>query len=115
MSKIMLKSLCSALDITSTGIKTAVALTKTPFLGGQGRSGVLVQDVKVGGAGSIAIQGHNSVDNVAPASGDAGWFTIVTLNSGTKLSQEIELPRFIRPNVLVAGTGTLTIDIDGIQ
>lgn len=115
MSKVMYKKLATALDITATGAKTPVALTATPFLGGQGRSGLLSLQAAVGGSGSIKVQGNDSVEATVPAEADAGWYDIVTLTSASQLEQEIEFPRYIRLNVATAGTGTLSATLHGTQ
>jgi hypothetical protein len=117
MSKIMRKVLANALSITATGIQAPIKLDDTPFMGGKGRSGYLVLQAAVGGSGSIKVQGHNGTTNGTdtPAEGDSGWYDIATLTSASPLSQEIELPLYIRTNVGVVGTGTITAWLDGVQ
>jgi len=115
MSKVNLIALASALSITATAIQAGIKLNKTPLLGGQGWSASLENQAPVGGAGVVLIQGHDQVGGSVPASGDAGWYTIATLNAAAPLVQEIELPNFIRTNVSVIGTGTVTINLYGVQ
>ena len=109
-----LLSLAAALSITATGIQTAQRLNKTPFLGGQGRNALLHLQAAVGGAGVIKVQGHDSPSATAPASGDSGWYDVVTLNSASPLEQELQdLPAWIRLNITTAGTGTITANLVG--
>ena len=109
-------NLSSALTLTGLSIGTPVRLGKTPLLGGDGREGVLSQDAAIGGAGTVLIQGHPSQSATAPGSGDAGWYTIATLTSASRLVQELaDLPSWIRPNVTVIGTGTVTLTLAGVQ
>jgi hypothetical protein len=117
MSKVMRKALATALSITATDIQAPIKLDDTPFMGGKGRSGYLGLQAAVGGSGSIKVQGHNGDENGTsePAEDDSGWFDIVTLTSASPLSQEIELPLYIRTNVTVVGTGTITAWLDGVQ
>lgn len=108
--------IANALSVTSTGIGTAVRLGKTPLLGGHGREGILHLDAPVGGSGVVAIQGHPSREAKEPASGDAGWTTLLTLNASSTRVQEIkDLPGWIRPNVTTVGTGTVTVSLEGVQ
>lgn len=115
MSKVNIIDLAVALDLTTTGAQAGRKLNKTPHLGGQGWSASLEVQSPIGGAGVVLIQGHDQVGGDVPASGDAGWYTIVTLNASSQLMQEIELPNFIRTNKSVAGTGTATIKLYGVQ
>lgn len=109
-------NIASAASITATGPSAGVRLAKTPLLGGFGREGILLLDAPIGGSGVIAIQGNPSRSATAPASGDAGWATLVTLNSASPLTQELaDLPCWIRYNVTTAGTGTVTISLEGVQ
>lgn len=111
-----LLKIASGLSLTATGASTAYRLAQTPLLGGEGREGKLTLDTAVGGSGVVAVQGHPSTSATAPASGDAGWTTILTLNSSSSLFQEIlDLPKWIRLNVTTAGTGTLTATLEGVQ
>lgn len=116
MSKVMYKRQ-TAIDATATGAKTPLALTETPFLGGQGRSGLFELDAAIGGSGVVSLQGHDGVGNEVPASGDAGWFNIVTgiVAANGVARQEIEFPRFFRVNVTTAGTGTFGYTLHGTQ
>lgn len=116
MSKVMTKRQ-TGIDVTATGAKTAVPLTETPFLGGQGRSIIFEADAAIGGSGVYSLQGHDGVDNAAPDDGDSGWYNIVTgLNAAAGVvRQEIEAPRFFRVNVTTAGTGTLAYTLTGVQ
>ena len=108
--------LATAASITATGAGAAVRLNKTPLLGGQGREGILRLDAAVGGSGSIDIEGHASTGATAPGAADAGWAKLVTLTSASPLSQELaDLPCWIRHNVKTAGTGAVTITLEGVQ
>lgn len=112
MSKLKIKSLAAALDITALGAQAGIRLNKTPFLGGSGGSAILDIQAAPAGGGVIAIQGSNLVQEAVPASGDASWATIATINAAAPLRQEIELPAFIRTNVTTVGTGTLTANLE---
>ena len=108
------RNLCTALSITATGAQPGIRLNTTPLHGGFGREGMLQLAAAVGGSGTVLIQGHPSPLSTLPASGDAAWSTILTLTSASKLRQEIpDLPYWIRVNVSVVGTGTVTIDLEG--
>lgn len=109
----MIKNI-AAVAIAVVDISPAVEMNESPFLGGYGHNAILRQSAPIGGAGSVAIQGSNELDE--PAEGDASWTTITTLNSGTAPAQEIELYRWMRVNVLVAGTAaTTTFLVEGVQ
>ncbi|NII54395.1 hypothetical protein [Luteibacter sp. SG786] len=107
--------LATALDITATGIGAGIRCNKTPFLGGQGRNALLINNAAVGGSGVVKIQGNPSNSATAPASGDSGWTDIVSLTATSPLEQEIVLPNWIRVNVTTLGTGTVTIMLEGVQ
>lgn len=113
MSKVMLLSLASALDITATGAQAAKLLNVTPFVGGRGRSAILSLAGAVGGSGVVKIQGASTDIHTTPGTSD--WSDIVSLTSASPLTQEIELPQWIRVNVTTAGTGTVTINCEGVQ
>ena len=115
MSKQMILPLASALSITATAIQTPLRCNTTPFQGGQGKSAILSLNAAVGGSGVVKVQGNPSPSSTAPASGDAGWVDIVSLSASSDLQQEIELPCWIRTNVTTAGTGTVTIKLEGVQ
>lgn len=112
----MLKTLAAALSITGTAIQAGIKLNESPFLGGQGRNGIVTLDAPIGGAGVVKIQGHNGdATKGIPASGDAGWTDILSLTAASPLEQEIALPLFIRTNITTLGTGTVTIKLKGVQ
>lgn len=111
----MLKNLANALSITGTAIQAGVALNTTPFNGGFNKTTILVLDAPVGGAGVVKIQGSPLVQTTVPASGDVSWVDIVSLTSASLLQQEITMPNFIRTNITTLGTGTVTINLRGIQ
>ena len=122
MSKKMLKTIANALSITAlTPAAPTIPLNETPFLGGQGRSAMLLLNAAVGGSGVVSIQGNPGVVSAdgmqvsAPVFASAGWTDIAVLNSGSILQQEIELPAYIRANVTTIGTGTVTIALEGVQ
>lgn len=109
-----IRNLCTALSITSTGAQAGIRLNRSPQGGGSGREGIIQLAAAIGGAGVVLIQGHPSPNREVPASGDADWATLLTLNASSKLRQELaELPYHIRVNVSVIGTGTVTIDLEG--
>lgn len=109
-----IKTLATALSITATGAGDAVRLNVTPFNGGHGREALLHMQAPVGGAGVIRLEGHAKAGAGAPAAGDAGWYTVATLNSTSPLLQEIpDLPAWVRLNVATAGTGTITVKLEG--
>ncbi len=116
MSKIMHRKLATALSITATAIGAAQKFNTTPFLGdrsGGRRSMTMTLAAPVGGAGVVLIQGNDAIDS--PASGDAGWTTITTLNSASATRQEIEIWPWMRTNITTLGTGTIDIDLKGVQ
>jgi len=115
MSKVMLKSLAAALDITATGAQAAVLLSKTPFVGGRGRSAIVDLNAAIGGSGVVKLQGSTNDIHTTPGTSDPSWTDIVSLTSASPLQQEIELPQWIRVNVTTAGTGTATINLEGVQ
>lgn len=115
MSKHMILNLASALSITATGIQAPIRCNTTPFQGGQGKSAVVDLDVVPAGGGVVKIQGHPAIGATAPAAGDAGWVDIVSLTASSPLTQEIELPSWIRVNVTTVGTGAITINLEGVQ
>lgn len=86
-----------------------VSLGKTPLLGGQGRNGIA--HVAVPAAG-VMLQGHDSGSSTAPASGDAGWYNLLTTTTTSAKVLEIVLPRWIRRG---AAGGTDPITIEGVQ
>lgn len=108
--------IASALDLTGTGPAGPVRLGKTPLLGGHGREGILILESAIGGSGVVKIQGHPSRSHTAPADDDAGWVDVLSLNSASSRVQEIaDLPAWVRANVTTAGTGTATINLEGVQ
>lgn len=92
---------------------TPIRLDETPFNGGFGREAILNQSAAIGGSGVVKIQGHPSLERTAPGNTDTGWTTILTLNSGTRLRNEIELPVWIRVLVDTAGTGSAFFSLEG--
>lgn len=115
MSKAMTLALATALDITSTGAQTPILCNKSPFAGGQGKNAFLALKAAIGGSGVVKIQGNPTAGPTAPGSSDANWTDIVSLTSASDLRQEIEVPLWIRVNVTTAGTGTATLDLEGVQ
>lgn len=116
----MKKVLSASLAVATPAIGAAIAMNATPFLGGggagggtDGRNALLHFSAPVGGAGVVLIQGHDGIDT--PASGDAGWFTIRTQNAAATTTSEILLPRWLRLNITVAGTGTPEVWLEGVQ
>lgn len=120
MSKKMIKALATALSITATAIQSPIKMNESPFLAGGGlgagagaRNAIMTMPAAVGGAGVILVQGHDATD--LPTQGDAGWYTIATLNAASALLQEIELARWMRTNITTLGTGTITVQLEGVQ
>lgn len=116
----MKKNLSASLAVATVAVGAAIQLNETPFMGGggngggtDGRNALLHFSAPVGGSGVVLIQGHDGVDQ--PASGDSGWFTIHTQNAAAAQTTEIRLPRWIRLNVTVAGTGTPNVWLEGVQ
>lgn len=124
MSKKMTKRLANAVTVTATAIQAGKSFNESPLLGGGGSGGTAggarnallnIQNGPLGGAAVVLVQGHDSTDSVAPASGDAGWYTLATLNAASPAEQEIEIAPWMRTNVTTLGTGTMTIDVVGVQ
>lgn len=112
----MLKKFADNLALTATAIGTAQKMNATPFLGNQGdgkRTAILRLSAAPGGAAVLKIQGHDATDT--PASADAGWYDIKTLISTSELAQEIQLSRWMRTNITTLGTGTIDVDLEGVQ
>jgi len=107
--------LATALSITATGQQTPINLTTSPFQGGQNKNAVLFLQNAIAGGGVVTIQGNPLIQPNAPASGDANWFTIATLNAASLPQQEILLPPWIAVNVTTAGTGTVSVGLLGVQ
>jgi hypothetical protein len=93
----------------------AVALNKTPLLGGQGREGKLSLPNGGLGTGVVQIQGApRPVAGGVPANGD--YTTITTLNSSSAPMVEIaDLPDFIRANVTTAPPAATSLILEGVQ
>jgi hypothetical protein len=111
----MLLTLANALAITATGAGTPVLLHVTPFEGGQHKNALLILNAAIAGGGVISIDGNPNAGPTAPVTADPNWASIVVLNAASPLEQEIELPLWIRVNVTTAGTGTVTLQLEGIQ
>jgi len=111
----MLLPLATAVDLTAVAAGAGVRCNVSPFLGGQGHNALLINNAAIGGSGVVKIQGHDSSASTAPASGDSGWYDIVSLNAAAPLEQEIVLSNWMRANVTTAGTGTASIQLEGIQ
>lgn len=99
----------ATMTITMPADTSIVSLGKTPLLGGQGRNGIA--HVQTPAAG-VMIQGHDAPGNSAPASGDSGWYNLLTMATTSAKQQEIVLPRWIRRG---AAGGTDPIVIEGVQ
>ena len=99
----------ATMTITLPADTSIVSLGKTPLLGGQGRNGIAHIGVPAAG---VMLQGHDLGGNTAPASGDAGWYTLLTTATTSAKVQEIVLPRWIRRG---AAGGTDPIVIEGVQ
>jgi len=99
----------ATMTITMPADTTIVSLGKTPLLGGQGRNGIA--HIATPAAG-VMLQGNDKGGNTAPASDDAGWYTLLTTATTSANQQEIVLPRWIRRG---AAGGTDPIVIEGVQ
>lgn len=105
-------------DVTTVNAGAAVALRKTPLLGGEGREGKysiptlpLTSTVKVQGAPATASGG-------IPASNDPNWADLLTITSSSSQAGEIpDLPEYIRysTTVLDADGPTVAIYLEGVQ
>lgn len=93
----------------------AVALNKTPLLGGQGREGKLSLPNGGLGSGVVQLQGApKTATGAAPANGD--YTTIMTLNSSTAAMVEVlDLPDYIRANVTTAPAAATNLVLEGVQ
>ena len=111
----MLKALATNLPITATGQQPGIALTVSPFLGGRNHNALLRLENAIAGGGVISIDGSGLIQPTAPANADASWASIVVLNAASPIEQEIQLPYWIRVNITTLGTGTVSIDLQGIQ
>ena|SRR5271156_6192694 len=112
---IMLQQLATALSITATGQQTPVDMTTSPFQGGQNKNAILLLQNAIAGGGVVTIQGNPLIQPNAPASGDANWFTIATLNAASLPQQEIVLAQWMAVNITTVGTGTVSIALLGVQ
>lgn len=115
MQNTMLLALCSALDITATGAQDGIAMNVSPFKGGYDHNAILVLQNAIAGGGVVKVQGNPTIQPNAPASDDANWSDIATLQAGSPILQEIELPPWIRVNVTTVGTGTASLSLLGVQ
>lgn len=109
----MIKTLAAAVALATPASTDPVEMNESPFLGGQGHNAILRQSAAIGGAGEVLIEGNDSIDE--PAADDEGWSTITTLTAASLLANEIELSRWMRVTVNVAGTGTPTFLLEGVQ
>lgn len=122
MSKKMVKVIAAAVNTGAVAAQTGIKLNETPFMGGGGSGGTagglrnaILHSTNLPPAGAtVLIQGHDAIDG-PPASGDAGWYTLATLNSTSPQRQEIELPRWIRTNVTVLTAGSYSGQLEGVQ
>lgn len=90
-----------------------IALDKTPLLGGEGREGLAHLGDNLAVTSGVLLQGHPGLaSGAAPATGDAGW---VTLLSGTTTQGAVveiaDLPKFVKLGA--AATGPITLE--GVQ
>lgn len=116
MPNTMTLAIATNQSITATAKGPAVRCNVSPFQGGQNHNAVLVNNTPIAGAGAtILIEGNPLQGSIAPAAGDAGWYTIATLNGSSPNEQEITLPLWIRYNITVLGTGVANILLEGVQ
>lgn len=89
---------------------TPVLMDQTPFMGGGGLGGgvdgrnVIVELSDAPDGGTI-LQGHDAIDQ--PATGDAGWYTLLAPSATSQLKHEVNLPRWVRRGNGWPGTITL--------
>lgn len=105
-------------DVTTVNNGAAIALNKTPLLGGQGREAKysipvlpLTSTVKLQGAPATASGG-------VPAANDPNWADLLTITSASAQVGELaDLPEFIRysTTVLDADGPVVTIYLEGVQ
>jgi hypothetical protein len=110
-------NIANALSITATGQQAGQLLQVSPFEGGRNRNAWLTLAAAVGGAGVVQIMGSDLPQGnpTPPPTNDPSWQVLYTLNSASPLRQEIQLPVWIAVNVQTAGTGTVTINLEGIK
>ncbi len=90
-----------------------VALDVTPLLGGEGREGLAELGANVSVTTGVLLQGHPGLASGAiPATGDAGWVTLLSATATQGPVVEIpDLPKFVK----LGAAATSPITLEGIQ
>lgn len=112
----MMKKFADNLVLTGTAVGDPQSMKTTPFQGYGGvgkRTAILALSAAPGGAAVLKIQGHDAADE--PDTADTGWYDIVSLTSASDLRQEIALSPWMRTNITTLGTGTIDVDLEGVQ
>lgn len=107
-----------AADVTTVNKGDAIALNKTPLLGGWGREGIinipvlpLTSTVKLQGAPAAAT-------GEAPDAASTDWADLLTITSASEQVQQIDdLPEYIRysTTVLDADGPAVNLYLEGVQ
>lgn len=112
----MLLTIANAVSLTATGKQTPQLLEVSPFEGGRNRNAFLNLLAAPAGGGVVQIMGTDlPAGGPAPATTDASWAVLYTINGSSPLRQEVQLPVWIMINVSTTGTGTFTANLEGIQ
>lgn len=93
---------------------TAVAMERTPHLGGHGRNAVAQLGANGSVTSGVILQGHNGLPaDGTPAQGDSGWFALLSgVAGGNGPTAEIaDLPHWVR----TGSAATAPVKIQGIQ
>lgn len=86
-----------------------IELNVSPFLGGRNHNMQITVQTPAAG---VMLQGNDLAGNTAPLTGDAGWYTLLTMTTTSAPKQETLVPRWIRRG---AAGGTAPITLEGIQ
>lgn len=97
-------------DMTTPGELTAIELGETPFF--PGGNAMLWLDAVPGGAGELVVEGA-ATDSATP--GDWTPLATITAASPQMVFEITPLPKWLRLNVEVAGTGTINAQLEGVQ
>lgn len=100
--------------ITIPSDETAVAMDRTPHLGGHGRNAVAQLGANGSVTSGVILEGHNGMPSDGePAEDDDGWFTLLSgVAGGHGPTAEIaDLPHWVRSGA----AATAPVKIQGIQ
>lgn len=113
---IMLNTIANALSLTALSTGTPQLLDVSPFEGGRNRNAFLNLAAAPAGGGVVEIFGSDlPAGGPTPANNDPSFALLYTINASSPLKQEIQLPVWIQVNVTTVGTGTITMQLEGIQ